>query len=297
MVAKVSLDAHPGFGLRMRALGHALFYLLLAFLGALIATAIGKALFGASLLELARGGVMAGIARALLLVLGTVVLPLLLVLRLFRESWATTGWRISDGPRFLGLGLAVGFGLALLIAFALWASGAVTFRVAATSPKSALTGLLLSLLLWLSQAAGEEGLNRGYAFVQACRAISFWPAAILSSAGFMLGHSSNAGETVLGLIAAGFFGLELSYSVLRTGSLWFALGFHTAWNFTQSFVFGFHGSGASSPTSWLTADVTGPALLTGGQAGPEGSIFVVPALVLLFVAVHWTGKPSTSKGS
>lgn len=65
----------------------------------------------------------------------------------------------------------------------------------------------------------------------------------------MYGHVGNEGETVVGIIAAGLLGLALSYSLLKTGSLWFALGFHASWNFSQSFVFGFHNSGVNP--SWL----------------------------------------------
>lgn len=98
---------------------------------------------------------------------------------------------------------------------------------------------MTSVILWLAQAAGEEGLHRGYAFLQVCRAISFWPTALLNSAWFMYGHVGNEGETAIGIVAAGLFGLALSYRLSKTGSLWFELGFHAAWNFTQSFLFGY----------------------------------------------------------
>ena len=108
----------------------------------------------------------------------------------------------------------------------------------------------------------------------------------------MYGHIGNEGETVLGIIAAGLLGLALSYSLLKTGSLWFALGFHASWNFTQSFVFGFHNSGGKPPTTLLSATPDGSPLLTGGTAGPEGSLLILPVLIVLFAIIQRVAVPT-----
>lgn len=294
MDAQSLLVTRPGASAKSAAAGKMLLYLLLGFIGALIATLVAKAMFGGSLLDLAKAGLASGIMRALLLLMGTVVLPLMIVLRLFRERFATTGWAFTNAPKLVGIGLASGFGLLIGIAAILWAAGAVTFRYVAPSPSAALVSFALSAILWGAQSAVEEGLYRGYAFIQACRAISFWPAAILSSILFMSGHLSNEGETILGIVATGLLGLALAYRVLKTGSLWFALGFHASWNFTQSFLFGFRNSGGQSPANLLSTDVTGPALLTGGTAGPEGSILLFPAALCLFLIIWKISKKYTA---
>jgi uncharacterized protein len=280
------LAARSGVREKLAAIAKAVAFLLLAFVGAILATAVAKALFGGSLLELAQRGAATGTIRALLLLLGTVILPTALVLLFFRERLRLSGWATGDARRLLAWGLATGFGLIAAIAGPMWLCGAVTFSLAVPSLSAALPALLFSAILWLAQAAGEEGLNRGYAFVQLCRALSFWPAAILSSAWFLYGHIGNPNETAAGIVATGLFGLALSYSLLKTGSLWFALGFHAAWNFTQSFVFGFPNSGASPPASLLTAKVMGSPLVTGGTAGPEASLFVLPALIVLVLVMR-----------
>lgn len=189
-------------------------------------------------------------------------------------------------------GLASGFVLLAVMAGVMWLLGAVTFSIATPTTSTAVSGLMMSAILWLAQAAGEEGLHRGYAFVQISRAVSFWPTAILSSAWFMYGHIGNEGETALGIIAAGLFGLALSYSLLKTGSLWFALGFHASWNFTQSFVFGFHNSGGKPPASLLSTSLDGSPFLTGGTTGPEASFLVLPVLIVLFGVIQRIAGPS-----
>ncbi len=245
MATRMNAFLEPRLGVRPKvaAFGKAITYLVLAFICALLATAIAKAMLGVSLVELARGGAAAGTMRAILLMLGVVVLPTVLVLQFFKEPFEFSGWATGGAAMLMGWGLASGFGLLAAIASMMWLLGIVTFSIAAPTLSAVFPGLILSATLWFAQAAGEEGLNRGYAFVQLCRAISFWPAAALSSAWFMYGHVGNEGETVPGILAAGLFGLALSYSLLKTGSLWFALGFHASWNFTQSFIFGFHNSG------------------------------------------------------
>jgi membrane protease YdiL (CAAX protease family) len=281
-----SLATRSGIGARLSCFAKTLAFLALAIIGALAATAAAKGLLGATLLELARGGVEMGIARALLLLVGLMILPTALMLGAFREPFGASGWAAAGAPRQVGWGVAAGFGLVAAIAGVLLLSGAVTFALTIPALPEALARAGLSALLWLSLAAGEEGVNRGYALTQLSRAVSFWPAAVLSSALFMLGHAANAGETTIGVAAAGLFGLALAYSRLKTGTLWFALGFHAAWNFTQSFAFGFPNSGGASPDRLLSAQAAGPTWLTGGTAGPEGSLLVVPALIVLVAIIR-----------
>ena len=286
MTARSLFSIGPDARARWAAMGKALAYIALALVGALLVTAVAKSLLGASLIDLAQQGIAGGIVRAMLLFVAVVVLPTLVMLAIGKESFALSGWSGARAGRLALSGVACGGGLLFLIAATLWLVGAVDFKVAASSWTRAGQDAVFSLMLWVTLAAGEEGLHRGYAFAQACRALSFWPAAIVSSAWFMFGHVGNPGETGFGIVATGILALALSYSVLTTGSLWFALGFHAAWNFTQSFVFGLNNSGGAAPASLMSADVSGAPYLTGGTAGPEGSILVVPAVLCLFVVLQ-----------
>jgi membrane protease YdiL (CAAX protease family) len=101
------------------------------------------------------------------------------------------------------------------------------------------------------------------------------------------GHSNNPGESPFGLFAVGLFGLTFIFSLWRTGSLWWAIGAHTSWNWAQSFLYGVGDSGNMIRYHLLASHPIGQPLLSGGTTGPEGSIFVLPTLALLAVAAFF----------
>jgi membrane protease YdiL (CAAX protease family) len=89
----------------------------------------------------------------------------------------------------------------------------------------------------------------------------------------------------MGLLMAGFFGLLAAFSLRRTGSIWFAIGMHTAWDWGQSFFYGVPNSGIVATGHLMNSSLNGPNWLTGGSVGPEGSILVFPLLLLSAVAI------------
>lgn len=282
-----TLAAVLGLSSRARAIGKAILYLLLAFVGALLVSALLRAATGQTLQGLMQAGPARGLLAHAGLLLALVVVPTAISLLLWKEPIAAAGWSPAHWRRYATLGAGTGAGLMALIVLVLWAAGAWSPVFIAIAPGQALGMVLLSIALWLTQSAHEEGLYRGFAFVQLSRALSFWPAALLLSFLFGWIHVGQAGATTVSLISAGLFGLALAYSFLRTGSLFFACGFHAAWNFSQSFVFGFANSGGDSPQSLMTFTLEGPPLLTGGTAGPEGSLLCWLAIALLIAVLHF----------
>jgi uncharacterized protein len=113
------------------------------------------------------------------------------------------------------------------------------------------------------------------------QAIGFWAAAILVSFGFGAVHGSNPGESPVGLICAGLASLVFCLSLWRTGSLWWAIGAHAAWDWSQSFLYGVADSGYVARFHLFATHPVGKALLSGGATGPEGSLLVLPILALL----------------
>ena len=104
----------------------------------------------------------------------------------------------------------------------------------------------------------------------------------------MYGHLGNAGETAAGIAAVGVAGLVFAYSLWWTGSLWWAVGMHTAWDWAETCLFGTADSGLRAVGHVLTTHAAGPAWLSGGSTGPEGSVLVLPVLVLAGVVVRVT---------
>lgn len=125
----------------------------------------------------------------------------------------------------------------------------------------------------------EEFLLRGYALYTLARGWGFWPAAIALSVIFGAIHLRNPGETWLGLLSVVAIGLFFSLTLYRTGSLWFAVGFHAFWDWGQTFLYSVPDSGTFEPGHLMRPAFHGSDWLTGGSVGPEASVlcFVVIA--------------------
>ncbi|MDP9037773.1 MAG: CPBP family intramembrane metalloprotease [Acidobacteriota bacterium] len=119
-------------------------------------------------------------------------------------------------------------------------------------------------------------------------ALGFWSAAFLLSFGFGGVHSSNPGESPIGIVAAGIAGLVFTYSIWRTGSLWWAIGFHAAWDWAESYLYGVADSGNIAEGHLFATHPHGSAVLSGGLTGPEGSIWVLPTLLVTAVIIRLT---------
>jgi hypothetical protein len=132
----------------------------------------------------------------------------------------------------------------------------------------------------------EESLLRGYLQYTLTRGIGFWWGALLMSILFGAIHGHNQGESPVGLFSAGAVGLVFCISLWYTGSLWFAIGFHAAWDWGQTFFYGTPDSGMVARGHFLSEHPTGPLLWSGGPTGPEGSLYIVP-LLLIMALVMW----------
>jgi hypothetical protein len=117
--------------------------------------------------------------------------------------------------------------------------------------------------------------------------IGFWPAAIVLSILFGAGHLRNEGEMIYGALMAGSFGLVAALSLRRTGSIWFAIGMHASWDWGETYLYSVPDSGMVAPGHLLNSSFHGPAWITGGTVGPEGSAFAFLTLVLWAVAIHF----------
>lgn len=130
----------------------------------------------------------------------------------------------------------------------------------------------------------EDFWMRGYSLFTLARGIGFWPAAAILSSLFGLLHLRNTGEHWSGVVLAAFIGFFFCVTLRRTGSLWFAVGFHTAWDWGESFFYSVPDSGMVAPGHLLSSSRRGPDWLTGGSVGPEGSVFCVVVMALVWIA-------------
>ncbi len=146
----------------------------------------------------------------------------------------------------------------------------------------------------------EELIARGIVFRNLENVFGSWIAIALSAALFGWLHLGNPHATTLSAFAIGLEGgVMLAAVYMATRSLWWTIGVHAAWNFTETGVFGIADSG-NPGQGLLHAEFDGPEWLTGGVFGIEASavavvVCLVAALVFLvrayragrFVAPLW----------
>jgi membrane protease YdiL (CAAX protease family) len=133
----------------------------------------------------------------------------------------------------------------------------------------ALLGLCPCLMLLLRKTAGA----------------GFWYAAWVTSTFFGYIHTSNNGENWIGIFAAGAIGFVFCVSVKVTGSAWWAIGCHMAWDWAETYFYGTADSGLVAKGHYLSASPAGAAFWSGGTDGPEGSVLVLGVISLLLAAV------------
>lgn len=158
---------------------------------------------------------------------------------------------------------ALGVNAALCLALVLTQSGNGVWGV------YAFAALGLLPCLWMRKRAGA----------------GFWLAAWVTSTCFGAVHTGNNGENWIGIFAAALVGFVFCVSVRRTGSLYWAMGCHAAWDWSETFFYGTADSGLQSTGHLFSATPAGNALYSGGADGPEGSLLVLPVVLLLLAAV------------
>ncbi|MGA9527661.1 MAG: type II CAAX endopeptidase family protein [Terriglobales bacterium] len=142
---------------------------------------------------------------------------------------------------------------------------------------------LFYAVFFLMVAFFEDFLMRGYSQWVLAKGMNFWPAAGLLSIVFGAMHGGNPGEDPVGLAAVVLIGLFFCLTLWRTGTLWWAVGFHMAWDWGESFFYSVPDSGNVARGRLLSSSFHGPAWLTGGSVGPEASYLIFVLLAALWV--------------
>jgi CAAX protease family protein len=132
-------------------------------------------------------------------------------------------------------------------------------------------------------ASSEELLFRGLIFGLVARLADIRIAMLVSALAFVYIHGQNPGASEIWLVRLAVTGLLLCYSVLRSGSLWWPIGYHAGWNWASAPLFGVAGSGYMNEGHILSFMPQGTQWLTGGAVGPEGSVLAFLAVGLATV--------------
>jgi hypothetical protein len=143
----------------------------------------------------------------------------------------------------------------------------------------AVLGLFPCLYLHLSKTPGS----------------GFWQATWVTSTLFGYIHTGNPGESWIGIFAAALIGFVFCVSVRLTGSAWWAIGCHAAWDWAETYFYGTADSGLTATGHYLTTNPVGNALWSGGADGPEASLLVLGVILLLLAALMAVyGRKKTS---
>jgi membrane protease YdiL (CAAX protease family) len=193
--------------------------------------------------------------------------------------------REAFGARF-SEGFAIGVVNAGAVALGMIALGGMTVGGLALHGGAIFWGALAWLGANVLVGLGEELLFRGYLLQTLWTSLSFWPAATLLSLWFAADHYFfKLGENLWDVITLVSLGLWACYTVLRTGSLWLAVGYHAAFDYMQLFVIGTKNGGVAPVDHLLNTSFHGPAWVTGGELGTEASFLMYPSIALMFIYV------------
>jgi hypothetical protein len=209
--------------------------------------------------------------------------------RIEHKSVLTYGYQgRARAVRFFS-GLIWGFIALSALVFSLWKLGYLDFNGIALGGEPALRFAAEWGVMFLLVGLFEESIMRGYMQFTFTRGVGFWWGALVMSFLFGFGHGHNPGESPIGLVAAGAIGFVFCLSLWYTGSLWWAIGFHAAWDWAESYFYGTADSGLIVQGHLFREHPAGPLLWSGGTTGPEGSVLILPliALMALFMFLWW----------
>lgn len=198
-----------------------------------------------------------------------------------RRSLATMG--LAGGPRLQthAAGIAAGIGMMAVAVASIWLAGGYVSHdlLPAFSSPVSLLWMAALLVCFSFQSGVEEFIFRGWLLSTATRRWNLPAGFIASSAAFTFLHFSPhqpAREIVMSFL----FGLFACAWAWRADSIWGVMGWHAGWNWFTGvgFAVPITGLDVKQPALLVKLTPTGPDFLTGGPAGPEGSVLTIGLL-------------------
>lgn len=227
------------------------------------------------------------LAIAITIAMVAVAIVLFVGFARFIEGRQASELSLPGMGREIGRGMLVGAGLYTLCVLTLIQLG--MYRIEGLNPW---TYVIPALAMALSSGMFEELLFRGVLFRSVEDLFGSWISLVVSSLVFGLMHLINPAATIVGAIYISVeAGLLLAAAYMLTRRLWLCIGFHMAWNYTQSAIFSGIVSGNAPEPGLIRSNIKGPELLTGGSFGLESSVIAfllctATGVVLLILAAR-----------
>lgn len=144
--------------------------------------------------------------------------------------------------------------------------------------------LLMSAIVLMMVAIGEELVFRGYVLRNLMKSLNKWLALVASACLFTAVHATNPDVLAISLINTFLGGMVTGITFIYSRNLWLPIAFHFTWNFVQGPVYGFKVSGLQF-NSILLLETSGEDAISGGSYGFEGS--VVCTVLLCIALIPW----------
>lgn len=173
-------------------------------------------------------------------------------------------------------GTLIGFTLLTLCTIIAYFTGNVTMNLG----KFSLITVSGYVLLYLLVAVFEEFLFRSFPLLAFAERYPNWLSIVITSLLFGAAHAGNPGFTWLAMLNISLAGALFSILILIYRNIWWAIGIHFGWNFTQGVLMGYKVSGTDS-VGILNATPQGSVLLSGGNFGIESSLICTFLLMIV----------------
>lgn len=193
---------------------------------------------------------------------------------------------ISNFTKNAGLGFCIGFLLQAFSILVLVFSG--SYSVIQTN---GLSSLLPSFATAIMAGFVAELLIIGVFFRLTEEIFGTTITLTISVILFAVIHSFSKNASFLSVAATSIVaGVLLPAAYVYSRSLWLPIFMHFAWDWAEPGIFGGINPGNSIKESWISSEISGSPLLSGGQMGPQNSIQSLILCSTLAALFLWLGK-------
>ena len=234
-------------------------------------------------------GVPSGSDTYNLLSLGAFIVPIIISLfvmtKIEKRSIRGIGFTKDNIIPSLTKGLILGFGSFIIIVIIGILLGQYTFEgLDYTSINLAIPYIIVFII----QPFAEEIYTRGWIIPLFSKNYSVTIAIVVSTIFFVSGHMGNNGFNIIAIINLILISILLAILFLKIDNIWICCAFHSACNFTQSYLLGFNVSGIDT-SSIAHFTQSAPNILNGGTFGPEAGL-IATAVIILIIIFIWKIK-------
>ncbi len=149
-----------------------------------------------------------------------------------------------------------------------------------------LYSLFMGLIIFCGVAFAEEITFRGY-MQNLLSKKNKYIGLVITAIIFALSHLLNSRYSILSLIYLTIGGVLLGLMRMETENIWFPIGFHIAWNWTEIRIFGLEND---ANNHWFSINIMQNTIWNGGESGTGIIIVLVELLLIMFFAYLYLKK-------